>query len=164
MIGKHSRVGGHAKGEHLLHRKVRAALQVVRGAGADGAGDNLLRRAAAEHHHHVGEHCGVRLILVELAAGLLGVPKRVAAGEDGDLQHILLLREEPREERVAGLVDSGAADRGGGLAAALLLAQDRVVDGLEEVGGFNEGLVLNARLQRGFIHDRRESGGAEAGR
>ena len=96
----HAELGDHAPDQ--LGR----LLDVVAGAGADGAEHGQLRRPAAQHH---GDAV-VQLVLGEdvavLGGHLQGVAERSAGpGDDADLGHRVGVGEESGHQRVAGFVD-----------------------------------------------------------
>jgi hypothetical protein len=81
----------------LVHHRVRDVgdtLEVVRGAGGDGAEHDLLGDATAEQHRHVIEQLLTSLQIAVLGRQVEGISQGPAAGDDRDPVHPIDRRQQ----------------------------------------------------------------------
>ena len=137
---------GHAVARDHVARDLGGALEVVRRAGRHLVHEELFGDAPAEQHgDHVQHVLAVHAVAV-LLRQLHRHAERAAARDDRDLVHGVGLGQQPRDDRVAGLVVRGvAALLFGHHDRAPLGAHDDLVLRALEVVHVDEPLVRRAR-------------------
>ena len=89
----------------ILRARSRDALEVVAGAGRQLAVRDLLGDAAAEQNRELILQVVARVVVLVVHRQLHRHAERHAARDDRDLVDRIGVRQQHREQRVAGLVD-----------------------------------------------------------
>merc|ERR1719199_1410500 len=147
------------------------ALEIVRRASRDlvVTEDDLLGNATAQRNSHHGLQVLAR-VETGVSAVLVGREKcqatGAAAGGDGDLGDLIIVRNQGTHDRVSSLVvrnKLALLERGFGI--LLLRAKGDTVEGVRDLLGANLGKVFPCRENGGLVqqvceHSARETGGA----
>src|SRR5206468_9886078 len=139
-------------------------LQVVGGPRGDAPEGDLFRDPAGEQDLHVVDQLLAGLQVAVLLRQVQGVAEGLAAGDDGDLLHLVDARQELRDQRVAGLVPGDNALFVGGDHLPRLKPGDDSLEGVVEVGLRDEVAPAAPGVDRGLVAEVGQVGAGEAGR